>query len=49
MKTGKRYFIVYNGNLTGTEYDTFYFKSVGNSFFQRGKPFRLTLGADFNF
>jgi hypothetical protein len=25
-------------NLTGTKYDTFYFKSVGNSFVQRGKP-----------
>lgn len=36
-------------NLTGTEYDTFYFKSVGNSFFQRGKPFRVTIGVDFEF
>lgn len=36
-------------NLTGTEFDTFYFKSVGNSFFQRGKPFRITIGADFEF
>ncbi len=25
-------------NLTGTEYNTFYFKSVGRSFVQRGKP-----------
>ncbi|MDR2475344.1 MAG: TonB-dependent receptor, partial [Bacteroidales bacterium] len=25
-------------NLTGTEFNTFYFKSVGNSFVQQGKP-----------
>jgi hypothetical protein len=31
-------------NLTDRDYDTFYFKSVGNSFFQRGKPRRLTAG-----
>lgn len=31
-------------NLTGTEYNTFYFKSVGKSFFQSGKPFRATAG-----
>lgn len=31
-------------NLLSEEYDVFYFKSVGNSFFQRGKPCRWTLG-----
>lgn len=31
-------------NLTDREYDVFYFKSVGNSFFQRGKPRRLAAG-----
>ncbi|KAA6326437.1 hypothetical protein EZS27_024463, partial [termite gut metagenome] len=28
-------------NLTETEYATFYFKSVGNSFIQRGKPLQM--------
>lgn len=28
-------------NLGGTEYDTFYFRSVGNDFFQAGKPRQL--------
>lgn len=28
-------------NLTGTDFYTFYFKSVGNSFFSHGKPRRL--------
>ena len=31
-------------NLTGAAYNTFYFKSVGKSFFQRGKPLRLLVG-----
>lgn len=31
-------------NLTGEDYNVFYFKSVGNMFFQRGKPFRWTAG-----
>jgi len=31
-------------NLSGTEYSVFYFKSVGNSFFQMGKPRRFTIG-----
>lgn len=35
-------------NLTGKTYDTFYFKSVGNAFFQRGKPARGILGITFN-
>lgn len=35
-------------NLTGTDYDTFYFKSIGNSFFQRGKPLRWAIGLYFN-
>jgi outer membrane receptor protein involved in Fe transport len=36
-------------NLTGTDYDVFYFKSVGNSFFQKGKPFRMTGGISIDF
>ena len=35
-------------NLTGTEYSVFYFKSVGNSFFQAGKPRRFTIGLSIN-
>lgn len=31
-------------NLTGTDYCTFYFKSVGNSFLQTGKPRRFSVG-----
>lgn len=31
-------------NLTNEDYNTFYFKSVGNSFFQKGKPFRWMAG-----
>ena len=30
-------------NLTGTDFYTFYFKSVGNSFFSHGKPRQLGL------
>lgn len=36
-------------NLTGTVYDTFYFMSVGNSFFQRGKPFKWSAGVSIEF
>ena len=31
-------------NLLNEDYNVFYFKSVGNMFFQRGKPFRWTAG-----
>lgn len=34
-------------NFTSTEYKTFYFKSVGNEFYQKGKPFRWTIGCSF--
>lgn len=30
-------------NLTGTKYDTFYFKSMGNEFLQRGRPWQVGL------
>ena len=51
LRLGLPYSSVYlrGANLTGTEFDTFYFKSVGNSFFQRGKPFRVAIGVDFEF
>ena len=36
-------------NLTGHEYDTFYFKSMGNSFLQHGKPSSYTAGIRYEF
>lgn len=35
-------------NLTSRNYNVFYFKSIGNTFFQRGKPFRWTVGININ-
>lgn len=35
-------------NLSGEDYNVFYFKSIGNMFFQRGKPFRWTVGLVYN-
>jgi outer membrane receptor protein involved in Fe transport len=35
-------------NINNAEYNVFYFKSVGNMFFQRGKPFRWTVGLVFD-
>ncbi|MDL2290213.1 TonB-dependent receptor, partial [Paludibacteraceae bacterium OttesenSCG-928-F17] len=32
---------IWGKNLTNTEFNTFYFKSVGNSFVQRGKPIQF--------
>ena len=32
---------LWSENLTGTRYDTFYFKSMDRSFFQRGLPARF--------
>jgi hypothetical protein len=34
-------------NLTGSKYDVFYFRSMGNDFLQRGKP--RELGATLRF
>lgn len=38
---------VYGRNLTDKEYNVFYFKSVGNSFVQKGRP--VELGVSINF
>lgn len=35
-------------NIAETEYSVFYFKSVGNSFFQTGKPRRFSIGLSIN-
>ena len=32
---------IWGENLTATQFDTFYFKSMGNEFLQRGKPLRV--------
>ncbi|MCL2596803.1 MAG: TonB-dependent receptor [Paludibacter sp.] len=36
-------------NLTNTDYNTFYFKSIGNSFVQRGKPIQIGISANCEF
>ncbi len=36
-------------NLAGRDYNTFYFKSMGNSFFQKAKPVSYTAGIRLNF
>lgn len=36
-------------NLTDTQYDTFYFVSIGNAFLQRGKPVKLGVTLRMNF
>lgn len=48
LTTSKAEFWLRGQNLTGTEYSVFYFKSVGNSFFQAGKPRRFTIGLSIN-
>lgn len=48
LSTPKAEFWLRGQNLAGTEYSVFYFKSVGNSFFQMGKPRRLTIGMSIN-
>ena len=45
----KRFDVFLRGeNLTGERFEVFYFKSVGRSFFQIGKPLRLTVGISVN-
>ena len=41
-------FAMWGKNLTNKEYNTFYFKSVGNSFVQRGKPFNAGISLNIN-
>jgi len=36
-------------NLTNTEFNTFYFKSMGNSFVQKGKPLQIGISASCEF
>ncbi len=47
---GKRYSIdVWGENLTSTRFNTFYFVSIGNAFYQEGKPRRLGVTLRYNF
>ena len=40
--------IIFRGeNLTGTRYDLFWFRSVGNDFYQSGRPFTWSVGLSF--
>ena len=41
-------FILWGKNLTDTKFNTFYFKSMGNSFVQRGKPAQIGLSLNIN-
>ncbi|GHT73138.1 TonB-dependent receptor [Bacteroidia bacterium] len=41
LKRDKVLLTLWGKNLTNTEYNTFYFKSIGNSFVQRGKPLQV--------
>lgn len=43
LRKGDFTFSLWGRNLTGTDFYTFYFKSVGNSFFSHGKPRQLGL------
>lgn len=36
-------------NITNTKYDTFYFRSMENDFFQAGKPFNWSVGVTLDF
>lgn len=47
---GERYSIDFWGeNLTSTKFKTFYFVSIGNAFYQEGKPRRLGVTLRYNF
>jgi len=48
LKKGGLTFVVWGKNLTNTGYNTFYFKSVGNSFVQQGKPFHAGISLNIN-
>lgn len=49
LSFGKVDFFVRGENLSDTAYCTFYFKSVGNSFFQTGRPRRFNAGVSMEF
>ena len=46
---GKFDLYVRGRNLSNRDYNTFYFKSMDNSFFQKAKPVSYTAGIRFNF
>ncbi len=46
---GKFTATLWTKNMTDTRYNTFYFKSIGNSFVQRGKPFQIGISIEATF
>lgn len=48
-ETGHLRFYLRGENLLGKEQPVFYFKSVGNSFFQLSRPATISLGIDYQF
>ncbi len=46
LNCGKFSYTVWGKNLTDTDYNTFYFRSAGSSFVQRGKPLQFGLSLD---
>ena len=49
LKKGAFTLSLWGRNLTNTDFYTFYFKSVGNSFYNHGKPCRMGVTLDFVF
>lgn len=47
LELGKATLYLRGENLSGTKYNTFYFKSMGNEFFQRSKPAIISIGIKF--
>lgn len=41
-------FALWGKNITNTKFDTFYFKSIGNSFVQKGRPVRIGISLNIN-
>jgi hypothetical protein len=46
---GKARINFWGKNLTNTAYNTFYFKSIGNSFVQKGKPLQAGVSVSYEF
>ena len=49
LKKGAFTLSLWGRNLTNTDFYTFYFKSVGNNFFNPSKPCRMGVTLDFVF
>jgi outer membrane receptor protein involved in Fe transport len=49
VRKGRLRLDIWCRNLTNTQYSAFYFESFGNSFVQKGKPFRFGADVSYNF